>query len=370
MKRVPIFNYSVRNQGSTTLEISIDGEIVDASTEQFYKDYFGDDTSVSFKSFRDQINAAIANGVTIINGTINSPGGHVTEAMAIHDYLIDIQNKGITVNIKGQGIVASGATYILMASRNSSLTDNSWFMIHNVAGFAYGDVNEVENQAKTLRKFNNAIRDFYSTATGQPTETISGWMNKETWLTASEAREKGFVKNTSPAAAFTNTIKPEQWLFQNTAVLNSYNSSIKNPSEQMDFNKITEAITNGFNSLAGKLGITDKTEGASEALNTFSASIVNAVKESMPTQEAIQEMVNKAFTAATEKVPENVQTAIKNAVEEATKDAVTAEDLKKVTDELDAVKTDVANRAGTARPKNNGPSGASARTEHAGISFS
>jgi ATP-dependent protease ClpP protease subunit len=361
---LPILNYSVRNQSSTVLEIAIDGQIVDASTEQFYKDYWGDDTSVSFKSFRDTLNTAIAGGVTVINGTINSPGGHVTEAMAIHDYLVEIQNKGVTVNMKGQGIVASAATYILMASRNSSLTENSWLMIHNVSGFAYGDVNEVENQAKTLRKFNDTVRDFYATATGQPKETISGWMNKETWLTATEAKEKGFVKATSGAAQFTNTIDPKAWLFQNMDVLAAYNSSTSNPPT-MDFAKITEAITNGFNSLSEKLGLTNKTEGAADALAAFSNSIVNAVKESIPTSESIQEMVTNAMAESTKVIPENFQKAIDAAVANAAKNVVTNEDLKK----LEGTLTDaIANMAGGSKPKNTAPPTAS-KYEHEGVSY-
>lgn len=348
------------------MDISIDGEIVDASTAQFYRDYFGDDTSTSFKSFRDQINNAIANGITVINGTINSPGGHVTEAMAIHDYLIDLQeNKGVTVNMTGTGFVCSAATYILMASKNSGMTDNSWFMIHNVSGFAYGDVNEVENQTKTLRKFNDSITKFYSNATGMSEVVIGNMMNKETWMTASEAKEKGFIKNVSGSSTFTNLFQPEKWPFQNTAVLNAYNSSIQKPSD-MDFTKISEAINNGFNTLAEKLGI--KKETSAEALNSFSDTITNAMKECLPTQESIQEMVNSAFTKATETLPENLESAIKNTVTESIKNTASNEDLKKVQDELEEVKKDVAKNAGSAKPRNAG-SGGTARADHAGISF-
>ena len=363
--RLPFFNYAVRNQSTSTLEISIDGSIVDAETEAIFREWWGDDSSVSFKSFRDRINTAVAGGVTVINGTINSPGGQVTEAMAIHDYLVELQNKGVTVNMTGCGIVASAATYILMASRNSCMTANSWFMIHNVSGWAYGDVNEVEAQAKTLRKFNDAIRDFYASATNQPKETVSGWMNKETWLTATEAKEKGFVKSNSAEQSFTNSIRPEQWLFNNTAVLNAYNSSINQNPSAMDFSKIQEAIKNGFDGLTEKLGLTNKTEGASEALTAFSDSIVNAVKDSVPSQEAIQTMVNNAMTEAFKTVPQNIQDAITNGVKEATKNAVTAEDLEELKTTLTEA---IGNKAGAAKPKNTGNAPAN-KYEHEGISF-
>lgn len=366
--KLPFFNYVVKNASNTTLEVNIDGDIVDASTQQMYERWFDDDTSVSFKSFRDQVDKAIKGGVNTINGTINSPGGQVAEAMAIHDYLVKIQNEGVTVNFTGCGIVASAATYILMASRNSCLTENSWFMIHNVSGFAYGTVDEVENQAKMLRKFNDAIRDFYASTTGQTKSAITDMMDQESWLTAAEAKDKGFIKCTTSAAAFTNTIKPEQWLFQNTAVLNAYNSSIKN-SFEMDFSKITAAIESGFQNLISKLGISNEKEGTSEALGEFSTSIINAFKESVPDEERIQKMVDDAvsnsLSKAFETLPENITTAITDAV----KNAASAEDLKKVSDELEETKKSIANRtAGAGRAASN-ESKENSIADHPGITW-
>lgn len=207
------------------LNIDIDGEIVDAPTQEIMKNYWGDETSVSFKSFRDQVNASKAK---TLNVSVNSGGGHVGDAMAIHDYLVELKGKGVTVNTAGRGIVASAATYIVMAGKdNSSMSANSWFMIHNVSGGIWGDVNEIENYSKTLRKFNNTIRDYYSNETGLPPETVSALMNKETWLTAQEAKDKGFVKNITGETNFKNAIKPEHWQFSNTTVLAAYNSFTK-----------------------------------------------------------------------------------------------------------------------------------------------
>jgi ATP-dependent protease ClpP protease subunit len=367
MNRLPIFNYAVRNTSGTSLEIFIDGEIVDAGTQQFIQDWFGDDTTVSFKSFRDQVNAAVKGGATIINGTINSPGGMVTEAMAIHDFLTNLQDKGVTVNMTGTGIVASAATYILMASRSATMTSNSWLMIHNVSGFAWGDVEQVESQARTLRQFNDRVRDFYANCTGQPKKNIEDMMSAETWMTADQAKENGFIKNVSAEVAATNSIKPEQWLFRNTAVLNAYNSSIKN-SFEMDFSKITEAINSGFNNLIAKLGISNEKEGASDALNEFSTGITNALKETVPDAERIQKMVDDAvsnsMSKAFETLPENITTAITDAV----KNAASAEDLNKLSNELEETKKAIANRtAGAGKPAANNSEPSIA--DHPGITW-
>ena len=159
--QLSIFNYSIVNQNEGEIDIYVDGDIVDSPTLELYKEWFGDETSVSFKSLRDQIPA----NCKTLNLYVNSGGGHVGDAMAIHDYLVDLENKGVKVNRIGRGLVASAATYLVMG-KNSTLSQNCLFMIHEVSGSAWGTVTEVENQVKTFRKFNDLIVDFYVGQTG------------------------------------------------------------------------------------------------------------------------------------------------------------------------------------------------------------
>src|SRR5688572_14831091 len=101
-----VFNFSIKNAGEETVDIHIDGDIVDASTQAILKAWLGDDTSISFKSFRDQVNSTNAKTYNVY---VNSQGGIVTDAMAIHDFLTELEEKGKTVNRIGRGIVASAA---------------------------------------------------------------------------------------------------------------------------------------------------------------------------------------------------------------------------------------------------------------------
>jgi len=344
-----LFNYSFKNQNDSSVDINIDGYIVDAPTQEILKEFWGDETSVSFKSLRNQVEKA---NPKIVNLYVNSGGGHVGDAMAMHDYLVELENKGVTVNRVGRGIVASAATY-LVVGKNSSMTENSWFMIHNVQGGIWGDVVVIENYAKTMRKFNNAIRDFYANVSGQEPEQVSALMNKETWMTAKEAKEKGFIKNVTGSQDFSNSIKTEHWPYQNTAVLNAYNSFTQNQSA-MDIKKITDAITNGFSSLMESLGLKDKVndDGVKNAFSTFSESITNALKDAAtPNNEAIQNLVNTAVADGLKNLSENE--AFKNAITEATKNSVTKDDLKNSLDGLkDAIVNKLGNPGGEQKPKN------------------
>lgn len=161
--------------------------------------------------------------IKVINVYVNSTGGHIGDALAIHDYLTESESNGVTVNRRGRGIIASAGTYILMG-KNSELSENSWFMIHTVSGSCSGTVDQIENQAKAMRKFNDRIVKFYSNHTGLSQTVISDMMKNETWLTADEAKEKGFVKKVTNSDSFNNSIQNNHWPYLNTAVLNAYNS--------------------------------------------------------------------------------------------------------------------------------------------------
>lgn len=301
MKRpVQVFNYSIRNQSSTEVDIYIDGDIVDADTQAIWKEWFGDDTSTSYKSFREQLNAVDAD---VYNVYINSGGGLVTDAMAIHDLLIDMQAKGKKVNTYGRGLIASAATYILMAGNNSEISENSWFMIHNVSGYIWGDVEEVEKYAATLRKFNDASRDFYAERTSISKEEIEEMMSSETWMTGKETVQKGFVKKCTGKADFSNQISRENWPFANTTVLNSYNASVKKPAESSPQN--LDDMKKFFQDLGTQ--ILNAIKGVKAPENNDHAVLMQSIGEA----------VQKTFESQADQLEEAVNTAISEGIKNA-----------------------------------------------------
>lgn len=355
MKRQLIFNtyQFVQNATGDAVDIFIDGDIVDEPTRELYQEFWGDECSVSFKSIRNQITSSKAKTFNIY---INSGGGMVTDAFALHDYIVDLQNKGVVVNTIGCGIIASAATYILMSSDNSRITENSWLMIHNMSGAIYGNVNEIENYAKTMRKFNNAAVDLYASATGKDTATITTWMNEETWFQGPDAAKNGFVKECSgKETRVTNSIPKEKWPFKNAAILNTINNSIPQPKNKgMKKNKIANAIAAAFTAL----GLGNDAKLSTVKVDELRNALVNSF-EAVEDDEDVTSVINSAFTGeafntavanAVKKALETLPTNITEAITDSTKDLV-----KKT--ELDAVKIDLANKlggsnSGKPRPEN------------------
>lgn len=300
-KPIQVFSYQISNSANSKVTIHIDGEIVDASTQAMIEAWFGDTTSTSYKSFRNALDKIEAKEYDVI---INSPGGHVGDALAIADLLTDLQEKGSVVNTIGRGIVASSATMILLAGNNPEMSANSFFMMHTVSGGTYGNVDQVENYARTMRTFNNKVRDIYAQKSGLRKEEVTKLMDAETWLTAQDAKEKGFVAKVSGDATFTNCIPVENWDYNNTDILNSYNNSVK----------------------------TDQPDDMKKLFEDFAATITNLIKGTPVTDKATsQEIVN----SIAEKVGEGfkgfgdqMEVAVKEAVTNALKDKATTDQIQ------------------------------------------
>jgi ATP-dependent protease ClpP protease subunit len=365
--QMQIFNYSVQNSIDTILDVYIDGAIVDAETLQMYQDFWGDTTSVSFKSVRDQV---LQSGKKTINFWVNSYGGHVGDAMAIHDWIVNLESAGYNITTKGLGMICSAATYILSASKNSTISKNSYYMIHNVSGGVYGNVNEIENYATSMRKFNDAIVDYYTSLTGKDTETVTNWMNAETWFTGTEAVENGFVKNLIENQNFKNNISADIFPYKNTSAMNVYNSFVKKDNENnfnpenLDMNKFVEAIVNAFK--LQNLVVTSEEVPASQLTE---ASLTNALTEAFkdfkpePNEEQISNSITNFFKDG---LPENVANQIATAITEATKDFATNQKIADLEAELELVKSDLLN-AGGAKPSNTNRE--TDKNNHVGISW-
>jgi ATP-dependent Clp endopeptidase proteolytic subunit ClpP len=354
MKRqFQVFNFSIHNSTEDVAEINIDGAIVDAETQAFFREWYGDDTSVSFKSFRDQIKSLNAKTYNIY---VNSPGGLVTDAMAMHDLIVDMRNQGKQVNTIGRGIIASAATYILMAG-NSSMSENSWFMIHNVSGYAWGDVNQVEQMAVTLRKFNDAARDFYAKATGKRKEDITKMMDAETWMTAEEAKQHGFVSSVSGKVNFTNAISREHWQFSNTAVLNAYNSAC----EKAPYNSVIQNQIDEMKKFFQDMGtnILNAIKGIKAPENNDHAALMNSIGEAVGSKiteaadqvdNAVAEAVTNAVAQEVKNIDQKVADAVANAIKPLNQKIT---DLEKVNKELEKdLEELIGNKTGSGQSEN------------------
>ena len=87
------------------------------------------------------------------------------------------------------------------------MSDGAFFMIHNASGGVYGDKKVLRDTADLLEKVEGSIVNDYVKKTGKNEAEVVAWMDAETWFSAAEAIEAGFVDRLAPepAKAASNT---------------------------------------------------------------------------------------------------------------------------------------------------------------------
>jgi ATP-dependent protease ClpP protease subunit len=119
---------------------------------------------------------------------LNSPGGSVFDAVAIHNAL---QRHAGTVTVWIDGIAASAASYVAMAGDEIVMPENAFLMIHDPSGLVMGTASDMREKAGTLDKIAGGMVRGYAARSGRSEEEIVALMADETWFDAEAALEAG-----------------------------------------------------------------------------------------------------------------------------------------------------------------------------------
>jgi ATP-dependent Clp endopeptidase proteolytic subunit ClpP len=133
---------------------------------------------------------AALSGMGSVTVRINSPGGDVFDGMAIYNAF---QSHKGTVTTRIEGVAASMASVIAMAGKKVQAYDNTMLMIHNAWTVMAGNQYDLRETADILEKIDGNILNVYYDKSKTGKRELSDMMKAETWLTAKEAKEKGFV---------------------------------------------------------------------------------------------------------------------------------------------------------------------------------
>jgi ATP-dependent Clp endopeptidase proteolytic subunit ClpP len=150
-------------------------------------DWYG---GISAKDVVAAIKAIEAAGATKMNIYINSPGGDVFEGVAMYNALSRFKG---TKHVFIDGLAASAASFIAMSGDTITTAFNAMWMIHNPWGVVIGNANDMREIAKTLDTIGGTLVETYAKRTKQGVDDLKAWMDAETWMTAAEAKERGFT---------------------------------------------------------------------------------------------------------------------------------------------------------------------------------
>jgi ATP-dependent protease ClpP protease subunit len=212
------------------LKIDVKGIIIPNDDKWIY-DWFEMD-SVCPKDILPLIDKAKGEKLDVY---INSGGGDVFAGSEIYSALREYTGE---VNIHIVGYAGSAASIIACAGY-SDITPTGMFMYHNVSGGARGDYHVMDKSSEILKTANKAISAAYQIKTGKSEKELLESMDKETWITAQEAVEQGFVDKIAEnqnlkLVAFSGTSMIPQQVIDK--ILNMVKSPLdKNPLNQAGF---------------------------------------------------------------------------------------------------------------------------------------
>ena len=123
---------------------------------------------------------------------INSPGGIVTSGLAIYDTMQYIKSPVITLCL---GMAASMGSFLLMAGEKGQriALPNSRIMVHQPSGGFSGTASDIERHAEAIIKTKQRLNEIYAKHTGQSIETVESVLDRDSFMTAEEAKDWGIV---------------------------------------------------------------------------------------------------------------------------------------------------------------------------------
>lgn len=123
---------------------------------------------------------------------INSPGGSVTDGLAIYDTMQYVKSPVSTVCV---GAAASMSAVLLAGGEKGKrfALPNSQILLHQVMGGVSGQATEIEITAKQILKIKQRLNQILSKHTGQSLNRIENDTDRDFYIDSKEAKEYGII---------------------------------------------------------------------------------------------------------------------------------------------------------------------------------
>ena len=123
---------------------------------------------------------------------INSPGGVVSSGLSIYDTMRYIRPPVSTVCV---GQAASMGSLLLAAGEDGMRFSlpNSRIMVHQPSGGFQGQASDIERHAREILELKTRLNNIYVKHTGRTLNEVESSLDRDTFMTAEEAKEWGLI---------------------------------------------------------------------------------------------------------------------------------------------------------------------------------
>lgn len=123
---------------------------------------------------------------------IDSYGGYIDSFIAMHD-AIQLCRCDVATVCLGKAMSCGQMLLISGTKGKRFITPNSRVLMHPMSGFSYGNIHEIENDAKESRRLQNMLEGMISKYTKIKKTDLKQLMSKDSYLTAQDALKYGLV---------------------------------------------------------------------------------------------------------------------------------------------------------------------------------
>lgn len=182
-------NFSIKNVSDSHAEVSIYSSI----GANWWDD------SVDAATFKKEVDALDVDNITL---RLNSPGGDVFDGVAIYNTLREHKAR---ILVKVDALAASIASIIMLAGDEIEMAENAQVMIHNPMICTCGESEDLRKSAELMDKIkSDVLIKTYTSRTNLTEEQAADLMDAETWFSAAEAMEHGFITSVTTAGKVQN----------------------------------------------------------------------------------------------------------------------------------------------------------------------
>lgn len=187
--------YAMALNKDNEAEITMYGEIVKERPYDFWTGEPVDGSFIIQSEFLDDLESIVKSGTKKIKIRMDSVGGDCGVSILIHNRLRELSRNGVEVTCIVDGVAMSGGSLIMCACDNVQVNPSSLVMIHKCWSFLIGGYNadELRAEATSNDSYDAAQVSIYQRKTKLSETVIRHMMSDTTYMTGTEAVEKGFA---------------------------------------------------------------------------------------------------------------------------------------------------------------------------------
>ena len=260
------FNYEVTNKESGSAEIKVYG-------------YIGPWDEVDYKRFQQTFRNIVKENKNMTM-RLHCGGGSVLEGLAVYDL---IRGSECKVHVIVEGMAASMGSILALAGDTIEMTENAFFMMHEVKAGSYGGKAAMEGALELRNQAEERISKIYKERTTASEETIAAWFNngKDNWLDAETCLDIKLCdtiikpkkqRKLDNKVAITNKTPMEAWeTLANTIVVPSEKSNQKPKNIAMKAQLVNMLVASGIENLTAS--------STDEDVNIAFQTVINKAKK-------------------------------------------------------------------------------------------